>query len=72
MTGLFFGTQQLQLSSSLILHDAANRLKAHISFDNSGGTAVKRFKKCEDKKANMYGLVYKYDSTKSQKIDASV
>ena len=72
MTGLFFGTQQLQLSSSLILHDAANCLKAHISFDNSGGAAVKRFKKCEDKKANMYGLVYKYDSSKNQKIDASL
>ena len=72
MTGLFFGSQQLQLNSSLIFHDLGNSLKAHISFDNSGGAAAKRFKKCEDKKANLYGLVYKYDSSKNQKIDQSV
>lgn len=54
------------------MHDATNNLKAHISFDNKGGEAAKRFKKCEDKKANMYGLVYKYDSSKNQKIDPSV
>lgn len=54
------------------MHDEANSLKAHISFDNSGGAAAKRFKKCEDKKANMYGLVYKYDSSKGHKIDQSV
>lgn len=71
MTGLFFGTQQIQLNSSLIFHDAANRLKAHVSFDNSGG-ASKRFKDCQDKKANMYGLVYKYDGSKGSKIDPSV
>jgi hypothetical protein len=71
MTGLFFGTQQLQLNSSLIFHDEANKLKAHVSFDNSGG-ASKRFKDCEDKKANMYGLVYTYDSSKGAKVDPSV
>ena len=70
MTGLFFGTQQLQLNSSLILHDEVNNLKAHVSFDNSGSSASKRFKNCEDKKANLYGLVYKYDktATKSTKL----
>lgn len=71
MTGLFFGTQQLQLNSSLIFHDAANKLKAHVSFDNSGG-ASKRYKECLDKKANMYGLIYEYDASKGAKIDPSV
>jgi len=73
MTGIFWGSQTLQLSNSLIFHDEENSLKAHISFDNSGGAAQKRFKNCTDKKASMYGLIYRYNkSKKGTAVDPSV
>ena len=58
MSGILFGTMQLYLSKSMILHDKENHLKGHITFDNSTYTD------------RIQGSIYKYDPAKLQ-LDTS-
>ena len=59
MSGILFGTMQLYLHNSMILHDKENEIKSHITFDSSNYT---------DK---LKGSIYKFNKQKLQ-LDTSI